>query len=103
MHLPSQHDTPINRASIEAFTEEDFFNRLEALRERRLKSYLIYQKGVELKARAASDKALAGLDKKLDQYVKKLETLDKTFDALEKLTLDIQALRLVAGDDIRNG
>jgi hypothetical protein len=100
MHLPSEHDTPIIRASIEQLTEEDLHARLDQLRERRLKAYTIYQAGIELKARAAADKALAGLDKKLDQLKKQLETVDKALDKLEKLTLDIQALRLIAGDSI---
>lgn len=100
MHLPSEHDTPIDRASIEQLTEEDLYARLERLRERRLKAYTIYQAGIELKARAASEKALVSLDKKLDQLKKQFEAVDKAFDKLEKLTLDIQALRLIAGDSI---
>lgn len=100
MHLPAEQDTPINRASILDIPEDELYARLDTLRDRRLRSYHVYQKGIELKARAASDKAVEQIEKKLQQYVKKLETVDKALDALEKLTLDIQALRLVAGDDI---
>jgi hypothetical protein len=104
MHEPAVEDTPFKRASILELSDEELTKRVEALRERRLRSYSIYQAGLEAKKHAKDLKAAQGLEKTCEQVAKLLESVDKSLDKLEKKVLDIQAWRLMLGEDItKNG
>ena len=95
-------DTPITRANILDMSDQQLEAFTAQLQEKRLKSYNIYMAGVKLKEEAKLNKMAASLDKYLDRFIKKHETVVKGLETLEKLALDIQALRLVLGDDIGN-
>lgn len=100
MHLPASQDTPFHRASIKEIPIDELEERLEKLRVRRLASYTIYQAGQEAKQRAKDVKTAQQFEKACEQVAKLLETVDKNIEKLEKKVLDIQALRLIMGDDI---
>lgn len=95
-------DTPITRANILDMDDTQLQAFTAQLQEKRFRSYNIYMAGVKLKEQAKQHKDSAMLDKKLDQFIKKHEAVVKHLEGLEKLALDIQALRLVLGDDIGN-
>jgi hypothetical protein len=95
-------DTPITRANLLDMSDEQIQAHVASLQERRLKSYNIYVAGVKLKEEAKEKKNVAALDKKLDQFVKKHESVVKALEVLDKYAIDIQALRLVLGDNIGN-
>lgn len=100
MHLPVQSDTPFKRTSIKDIPIEELDSMMEALRVRRFTAYTIYEAGLEAKKRAKDEKAAQGLDKACEQVAKMLEKIDKDIEKLEKKVLDIQAWRLILGDNI---
>lgn len=93
-------DTPINRASIAQMPIADVDKLVEALQERRLRSWNIYQAGLEAKARAKHDKDAAQLEKTLDQLLKAIEAATKAIEKAEKKAIDVQALRLALGETL---
>ncbi len=100
MTLPIPQDTPINRASIEKMDDAQLEAFITGLQERRLRSWNIYQAGLELKARKQADKDAATLDKTLTQLVTLLERATTAIEKAEKKALDVQALRLAMGETI---
>lgn len=103
MHLPVPSDTPFQRTSIKDIPVEQLDAMMEALRVRRFAAYTVYQAGLEAKQRAKDEKAAQGLDKACERVAKGIEKLDKDLEKIEKLVLDIQAWRLILGDNITNG
>ena len=100
MHLPVSADTPFHRASIKDIPIEELDSMMEALRVRRFAAYTIYEAGLQAKQRAKDEKAAMSLGKTCDQVQKLFIKLDSDMEKLEKKVLDIQAWRLILGDDI---
>ena len=100
MHLPVSSDTPFQRTSVRDIPIEELDSMMEALRVRRFAAYTIYEAGLEAKQRAKDEKAAQSLGKTCEQVAKMLEKIDKDIDKLEKKVLDIQAWRLILGEDI---
>lgn len=100
MHLPVSQDTPFQRASIKDIPLEQLDAMLEALRIRRFAAYTIYEAGLEAKQRAKDEKAAQALGRTCERVAKSFEKIDKDLEKLEKMVLDIQAWRLILGEDI---
>lgn len=100
MHLPVPTDTPFHRASIKDIPIEELDSMMEALRVRRFAAYTIYEAGLQAKQRAKDEKAALSLGKTCEQVQKLFIKLDSDMEKLEKKVLDIQAWRLILGDNI---
>jgi phosphopentomutase len=96
--LTFPQDTPINRASIEQLNEEQLKQLVTTMRERRMRSYSVYQDAQAAKARLQHDKDCARYEHVLEMFEKKLKTVDTGLEALSKYCNELVVLRITIGE-----
>lgn len=95
-------DTAIVRAHVNMMTDDQLVELIERKRTRRLSASKKYEAGLLAKANAKSEKQAQRLDKVLGMFLKQIDAVDKAIEKLDKHAIEIQALRLVMGEDITN-
>jgi uncharacterized tellurite resistance protein B-like protein len=95
--LPVPQDTPIHRASISELSDEQLDKLIESMRERRMRSYTLFQQAQQAKAELKEQKDKDRYEHLMKMAEKKLESVDKGLEALSKYVNEMRAIQLVLG------
>lgn len=99
--IPINADTKIpdfiTRVDISQMNDAQLDDLVNAIKTRRMSSFIVYQQTVADKEQAASDKALIALDKEMGQILKVLNTIDGNIEKLETRINKVRGLRIQAG------
>lgn len=90
----------ITRIDISTMNDEQLEELLEAIRSRRMMSFIIYEQTQADLELIQVEKAKVALEKQCAQIVKTLGTLDKNFEKLETQISKMRGLRIQAGLNI---
>lgn len=91
-------DTPYKRLTIVDLTDEQADAYIEGIRERRMRTFHVYEETQQRKKQARADKALSELDKQLAMLLKEIHKFDGYFEKLEARRNKVRALRLEIED-----
>lgn len=91
-------DTPIRRASIRELTAQQLEDLVTSMRERRMRLFSAYEEAKAAKAKLIHDKAVDRYQHVIEMFEKKIETVDKGLDMLNKYATELQALRIIIGE-----
>lgn len=87
----------IDRGDISAMTDEQLDEMLQAIRVRRMKSFIIYQQSEDEREAITVEKAKVAIEKNLGAIIKTLNALDKNYEKLETQVNKLRGLRIQAG------
>lgn len=82
---------------ISKMSDEELDELIEAIKVRRLQSYVVYKQTKDEKDRVEAGKTRERIEKKCTQIIRKLNTIDKHMDDFEKYISELRGLRLQAG------
>jgi len=91
-------DTPIKRTWLSELSNEDRVTFVQSLQERRLALQKIYEAGKKAKEDKANEKQALTIEKSLKKFEVLSAKINQDLEKLERISVDIQAMRLVLGD-----
>ena len=91
-------DTPIKRTWLNELSNEDRVTFVQSLQERRLALQKIYEAGKKAKEDKADEKQALTIEKSLKKFEVLSTKINQDLEKLERISVDIQAMRLVLGD-----
>ena len=91
-------DTPIKRTWLSELSNEDRVTFVQSLQERRLALQKIYEAGKKAKEDKANEKQALTIEKSLKKFEVLSTKINQDLEKLERISVDIQAMRLVLGD-----
>jgi hypothetical protein len=98
MTYPVPQDTPIKRVSIRELTAEQLEALVMNMRDRRMRLFSAYEEAKAAKAKLQHDKAIDRYQHVIEMFEKKIVTVDNGLDALNKYATELQALRIIIGE-----
>lgn len=87
-------DTPTHRATINELPEDIAQAHLDGIRERRMRTFQVYQEVQAEKAKARAASVSKQLEKQLAMLAKEIASLDKYCEKVEVRLNKVRALRL---------
>ena len=88
----------IHPKTVNDMSDDELDTEIAQRRERRLKSFKVYQEAQELARQRRGEQLTKKLDKQLEMFAKELARLDTLLDKLDKRALNIRGVRLEMGD-----
>ncbi|HSW91765.1 MAG TPA: hypothetical protein VLG09_03915 [Candidatus Saccharimonadales bacterium] len=98
MTYPVPQDTPIKRVSIRELTADQLEALVMDMRERRMRLFSAYEEAKAAKAKLMHDKAVDRYQHVIEMFEKKIVTVDNGLDMLNKYATELQALRIIIGE-----
>ena len=93
-------DTPIAPLTLDQLKDEQIDAHLAGIRERRLKTFKVYEAGEKERKETRNEKLRTQLEKQGEMFKKELLEADKKIDKLEARALKIRALRMEMEDNV---
>ncbi len=90
----------ITRVDIEQMTDPQLDELINAIKTRRMSSFVVYQQTVADREQVLVEKAGVAIDKLLDQMIKQIAAVDKGLEKLETQVNKLRGLRIQAGINI---
>lgn len=90
----------ITRVDIESMTDPQLDDLINAIRTRRMSSFVVYQQTVADREQVLVEKAGVAIDKLLDQMIKQIGAVDKGLEKLETQVNKLRGLRIQGGINI---